>query len=66
MSGSSGSFENRADVCRVLRDEPRPTSPFSPTGSQSSVLRRVRAKVIGAGAPPVGLSEQEALTELLR
>ena len=38
----------------------RPTSrssasPFSPTGSQSSVFRRVRAKVIGAGPPPVGL-----------
>ena len=58
-------------TCRVLRDEPGPTSrssasPFSPTGSQSSVLRRVRAEVIGAGPPPVGHSEQEALTELLR
>ena len=40
-------------------------SPFPPTGSQSSVLRRVRATVISAG-PPLVLSEQEALTELLR
>ena len=63
-------FENSLSnsSCRVLRDEPRPTprsSPFLPTVSQSSVLR-VRAKVIGAGPPPVELSEQEALTELLR
>ena len=41
-------------------------SLFPPTGSQSSILRRVRAKVISAGSPSVGLPEQEALTELLR
>ena len=57
-------------ACRVLRDEPgsvssSSASPLPPTGSQSSVLLRVRAKVISAGPPPVGLSEQEALTELL-
>ena len=34
--------------------------------SRSSVLRRVRAKGISVGPPPVGLSEQEALTKLLR
>ena len=58
-------------ACRVLRDESRSlssssASPLLPTGSQSSVLRRVRAKVISAGPPPAGLSGQEALTELLR
>ena len=56
---------------RVLRDEPgsvlnSSASPLPPTGSQPSVLRRVRAKVISAGPPPMGLSEQEALTDLLR
>ena len=40
-------------------------SPLPPTGSQSSVLRRVRSKIISAGSA-VALSEQEALTELLR
>ena len=55
-------------ACRFLRDEPSRSSasPFLSTGSQSSVLRRVRAEVISAGPPPVGLSEQEALSELLR
>ena len=57
-------------ACEFLRDEPRSfsrssASPLSPTGSQSSVLCRVRAKVISAGPFIVGLSEQEALTELL-
>ena len=46
----------------LLRVRQRP----SPTGLESSVLRRVRAKVINAGPPPVGLSEQEALTDFLR
>ena len=53
-------------ACRVLRGESRSlssssASPLLPTGSQSSVLRRVRAKVISAGPLCVGLSEQEAL-----
>ena len=57
-------------ACRVLRDEPgsvssSSASPLPPTGSQSSVLRRVRAKVISAGPPPTRLSEQEASTQLL-
>ena len=55
-------------ACRFLRDESSRSSasPLLSTGSQSSVLRRVRAKVISAGPPPVGLSEQEALSERLR
>ena len=57
-------------ACRVLRDEPgsvsnSSASPLLPTCSQSSVFRRVRDKVISAGPPPVELSEQGALTELL-
>ena len=57
-------------ACTVLRDESRllsssSASPLLPTGSQSSVLRRVRAMVISAGPPPAGLSEQGGLTELL-
>ena len=57
-------------ACRVLRDKPESVlgssaSPLPPTGSQSSVLRRVRDKVISGGPPPVELTEQEALTELL-
>ena len=55
-------------ACRFLRDEPSRSSasPLLSTGSQSSVLRRVRAEVISAGPPPVGLSDQVALSELLR
>ena len=49
-------------ACRILRDELGSISILS----ASSFLRRVHAEVISAWPPPVGLSEQEALTELLR
>ena len=67
-----GCVELTLQLClRILREEPGSISDlsaslFPPTGSQSSILRRVRSKIISAGPPPVGLSEQEALTELLR
>ena len=48
---------NPFPFCQCLHSRPQ---------VQSSVLRRVRAEAISAGLPPVGLSEQEALTELLR